>query len=423
MQWVGTFNRKSEKNWDFNLVLYFLNVFLVVYGYGLRGDDFQATKILRTILVVISLGSLLLTRDFYKYKFDSYKNRVLWVFIALNLIVVPFGVDVMRSFERIAAWLPFLIYTNFFVVYLFSNYPKQDALIKLLQIFSLAYFYPVAIMLLNGVSFQSENIYGQNIGAYKANVLGWACVVFLLSSFDVFNNTNTKKWLQYLFYILSAVTLWGIVLTGSRSSYLALAAASTVLVLRSKSISPIFKILILIIICGLAYYIFTSPDSVVNLRAKYAIIRQQRGEIRVQLASRAFTALWEYPGVMFTGFGFDNFRAGLAYYAGIKTDLASHNSYLEVLFSSGLLTFLFFILFFVINSLLKFIKFDSKEFIFLPAILVIPYFESNLNAGQFLFFPWMTFLFYYIHVGSLQVPITNTAEREQYEKAPNYINN
>jgi hypothetical protein len=37
--------------------------------------------------------------------------------------------------------------------------------------------------------------------------------------------------------------------------------------------------------------------------------------------------------------------------------------------------------------------------------MIIPFFESNLNAGQFLFFPWMTFLFYYLHVQSGQWPI------------------
>jgi O-antigen ligase len=404
MQWRNLF--RNRQHWDWHLVLYFLNVFSVVFGYSLRGDDFQAAKLFRTALVMFSMAGIVLAQGEITYIFDKKKNWVLYLFLFLNLVVLPFSVDVTRSFERILAWIPFLIYTNYFIVYLFAHYSKDDAKIKLLQIFSLSYFYPVLVMLLTGVAFQTENVYGQSIGSYKANVIGWGCTVFIVMGFDLFANRPMVKWARYLFFAVVFLALWAIVLTGSRSSFAALALSTLVLVLRSKQISIYLKVAATICILGFAYYIIASPDSVVNLRAQYADIRKQKGEVRFKLAEQAFGIFTTNPEVLFTGFGFDNFRAGLQYYAGIRTDLASHNSYLEILFSGGLFSFLFFVISFALNALIKYIRFDSRYFIFLPTLMVIPYFESNLNAGQFLFFPWMTFLFYYIHVSSLQFPVS-----------------
>ncbi len=410
MQWNNIFqDRTTSRRWDWHLVVFFLNVFLVVYGYSQREAAFQAIKAFRTVLVVGSLGGLFLD-DTTKFVFNKHKNWVLWTLVGLNLVVLPFSVDFFKSLGRLAAWLPFLIYTNYFIVYIFTQYTKDEAQIKLLQIFNLAYFYPVAVLFFYGVVFQTENIYGQNIGMYKANVLGWACGFFILTGFDLYANRPMPAWLRNAFFGVAGLTLWGIVLTGSRSTYLALGAAALVLALRSNRISTQLKIGITLCLLAFAYYIIVSPDSVINLRSQYAEIRQQKGEIRFELAQKAIQILWDYPSVFFTGFGFDNFRAGLATYGGIKTDLASHNSYLELLFGSGAFTFLFFIIFLVINALQKYVVFDSRRFVFMPMLFIVPYFESNLNAGQFLFFPWMTFLFYYVHATSSQWPVRSNAK-------------
>jgi O-antigen ligase len=411
MQWSGIFQDKAgRRRWDWHLLIFFLNVFLVVWGYSLRGPAFQAVKGFRSVLVFVSLIGLFFGQGSVKYVFSERKNWVLWIFVVLNLIVVPFSVDFFRSIERLLAWLPFIIYINYFIVYLFKQYSKDEARLKLLQIFNLSYFYPVAILFISGAIFQTQNIYGQNVSWYKTNVIGWACTVFVLTGFDIYNNQDdTQVWFKRLFLVVALLAVWGIVLTGSRSSYVSLAAASAVLVLRSNRISVQFKSVIMVFIFGFAYYIIASPDSVINLRSQYADIRQAKGEIRFELAQKAFEALLKHPGLIFTGFGFDNFRAGLSTYGGVETDLASHNSYLELLFSTGLFAFLFFVIVMAFNALVKYIKFDSQQFIFMPMLLIIPYFESNLNAGQFLFFPWMTFLFFYTHLTSPQRPLALTS--------------
>ncbi len=418
MQWSDIFrDSEGRRRWDWHIVIFFLNVFLVVVGYSLRGGAFQAIKALRTGLVLVSLLGLFVGQGQVKYIFNQQKNWVLWFFILLNVVVVPFSVNFFWSIERLVAWLPFVIYINYFVVYLFRQYPKDEAQIKLLQVFNTAYFYPVAIMFLYGVMFQTQNIYGQNIGMYKANVLGWGCTMFVLTGFDLYANRPEKKWIKQLFLVIAIISLWGIVLTGSRSSYVSLAAATMVLVLRSTQISITFKVLVGLFIMAFAFYIIKSPDSVINLRSQYADLRNTHGEVRFELADKAFQSLIKYPGLIFTGFGFDNFKAGLYVYGGVQTELASHNSYLELLFSAGIFTFLFFLIFMVFNAIIKYLKFDSQQFVYMPMILIIPYFESNLNAGQFLFFPWLTFLFYYVHVSSLQLPVaTNNIRKKSIVK-------
>ncbi len=408
MQWSDIFDNKTKsRRWDWQIVVFFLNVFLVVWGYSLRGIPFQAVKGFRSVLIFLSLTALFFGQGQARYVFSGRKNWVLWTFVVLNLAVVPFSVDFFRSTERLLAWLPFIIYINYFVVYLFRQYSKDEARFKLLQIYNLAYFYPVVILFISGAIFQTQNIYGQNVSLYKTNVIGWACTMFVLTGFDIYNNRDSRLWLKRLFLFVAVLTVWGVVLTGSRSSYISLAAAAAVLVLRSDRMSIQFKSVVMVFVLGFAYYIIASPDSVVNLRSQYADMRQAKGEIRFELAQKAFESLIKYPKLIFTGFGFDNFRTGLAEYGGVKTDLASHNSYLELLFSTGIFCFLFFVIILAFNALLKYIRFDSQQFVFMPMLLIIPYFESNLNAGQFLFFPWITFLFFYTHLTSPQRPLAN----------------
>ena len=408
MQWSGTFkSSENSSRWDWHLIAFFLNVVTVIIGYSLRDSSFQAIKVFRTGLVFVSLFALFFNQKHIKFNFDDNKNWVIWVFLLLNLVVMPFSVDFFWSIERLLSWIPFVVYVNYFIVYLFRQYSKDKAQIKLLQIFNIVYFYPVAVMFLTGVMFQTTNIYGQNISGFKANVLGWACTVFVLTGFDLYTNRNDSKLVKRLFLLLAVISLWGIVLTGSRSSYVSLAVATMVLVLRSQQISFSFKVIVGLCIFVFAYYIITSPDSVINLRSQYANIRQTKGEIRFELADKAFQTMLKYPTLIFTGFGFDNFKAGLSAYGGIKTDLASHNSYLELLFSSGLFTFLFFLIFFAANAILKYLRFDSSRFVYVPMLIIVPYFESNLNAGQFLFFPWMTVLFFYIHASSQQISVSD----------------
>jgi hypothetical protein len=70
---------------------------------------------------------------------------------------------------------------------------------------------------------------------------------------------------------------------------------------------------------------------------------------------------------------------------------------------------LFFLVAYVLPTLITFFVRHSNRFIFLPPLMLIPFFESNFNPGQFLFFPWFIIMMYYAFRGEKQVAISQPA--------------
>jgi O-antigen ligase len=378
---------------------------LVVLGYGLRDTAFQVVKLGRVGVVGIALAGLLVKPGGYRFVFGGVKSWVLWIFILLNLYVLAFSVNFLRSAGRIAAWLPFLVYINYFVVYLFRKYDKGAARAKLLQLFSLAYLYPMVVIFVLANPLANWNLYGQVIGGYFSNVLGWAAIASFVLAVDIANNLNPTK--QYRLFLLGIIgfSLLALLSTGSRSSYLCLAVSVLVLAVNSKRMGVLAKLLITIVVVGASYLMLADPNSALNSRIRKSEQQLNTGESRFEMAGIAFETMTSEPWLLMTGFGYDNFREGISHYSGIEVDLPSHNSYLELFITTGFFSFAFFLIFLVMNALLWYGLLDLRRFIFFPTFMIIPFFESNLNAGQFLFFPWMTFMFYYLHVRSWQKPI------------------
>jgi len=315
----------------------------------------------------------------------------------------------MYSLSRIIAWIPFLIYINYFIVYLFRKYDKETARLKLLQIFSFSYLYPVLGMYIFGNPLVQSDIYGEDVGGFKSNVLGWASIVLFITTLDVLSNTQPKTNHKRLLIAITGLSLLALSVTGSRSGYLSLAVTLVIIIANSKRIAFSSKIFMCIATVGLTYYMLNDPKSAINARIEKSEQQAKKGEVRLEMATLALRVLDDNPNLILTGFGYDNFRNGIKAYTGIELELPSHNSYLELLTTTGAISFLFFFFCFFLNAVVQYILYDIRKFIFLPTLLIIPFFESNLNSGQFLFFPWMTFLFFYIHFRSPQVPFTEPA--------------
>lgn len=394
---------------DIHLVLFTLNAFLVVLGYGLRGASFQLVKLGRTGLVVISLVWLFAKAGNYLYEFQGRKSWMLWFFILINLYALAFSVDFMYSLVRISAWFPFLIYINYFIVYLFRKYDKETARLKILQIFNFCYLYPVIGVYIFGNPLVQSDIYGADVGGFKSNVLGWASIVLFVTSIDIITNGQPKLIYKRIIIGVAVLGLLVLSITGSRSGYLSLAITLMIIIANSNRIAFSSKIFMCIATVGLTYYMLNDPKSAINARIEKSEMQAKKGEVRLEMATLALRVLDNNPNLILTGFGYDNFRNGIKAYTGIELELPSHNSYLELLTTTGAISFLFFFFCFFLNALVQYILYDIKKFVYLPTLLIIPFFESNLNSGQFLFFPWMTFLFFYIHCRSPQVPFTEPA--------------
>jgi O-antigen ligase len=347
-----------------------------------------------------------------KYYFSQSKNWVPGIFIAFNLSLIVFSVDFMKSAVRISAWLPFLLYINFFLIYLFRNYESQTVRLKLVYLFCLVYLFPLGIMFIYGNPLLMGNIYGGVIGGFKTNTLGWASIAFFVTAVDLLLNARPGLWSRR--FLIGALFFAVLVLssTGSRSSYLCLALSLVILVVNSRKMSLIAKVVTAILITAATSYQLGDPASALNKRIEKSENQLEKGEYRFQMADVAMDTMFENPELLLTGFGFDNSREGIAQYTGITFALPTHNSYLELFITTGLFSFAFFLIFLVLNAIIKYILYDIRRYIFLPTFMIIPFFESNLNAGQFLFFPWMTFMFYYVHSGSRQIPIPRNPEMD-----------
>lgn len=328
---------------DIHLILFTLNVFLVVFGYSLRGSAFQAVKLGRTGLVVISLVWLFAKAGNYVYAFRGSKSWMLWFFVVVNLYALAFSVDFIYSLSRIATWIPFLIYINYFIVYLFRKYDKETARLKLLQLFSFSYLYPVIGVYIFGNPLVQSDIYGEDVGGFKSNVLGWASIVLFVTTLDIISNTPQPK-LTYKRLLIAITVLALIVLsiTGSRSGYLSLAITLVIIIANSKRIAFSSKIFMCIATAGLTYYMLNDPKSAINARIEKSEQQAKKGESRFQMAGLALRVLDQNPNLILTGFGYDNFRNGIKAYTGIELELPSHNSYLELLTTTGAISFLFF---------------------------------------------------------------------------------
>ncbi len=396
---------------DGHLVLFFLNVFLVVLGYSLRGSSFQLLKLFRVALVVLSLIGLFTTPGAYRYVFPGKQTWRLWLFILLNLYVLAFSFNFMQSVNRIIAWIPFLIYINYFVVNLFRKYTLEGVRFKLLQIFNVCYIYPIAVVLSFGNPFQNNNIYGEDVGGFKSNVIGWAGTIFFITALDILSNQKLSVFTRRVFIVGIFFTLIIVATSGSRSCYASIALTLLILVFQNQRMRITSKFMIAILITGMSYYVLQDQSSAVNKRIQKSETQLKGGEAREELFKAAVDVLADHPELILTGFGYDMSAEGIRSYKKIDNELRLHNSYLEVLVSTGALTFLFFMIFYVLNAVVTYIRMDMRKYVFLPTLILIPTFESNLNAGQFLFFPWITFFFFYIHCRSPQRIISASSEQ------------
>ena len=111
-----------------------------------------------------------------------------------------------------------------------------------------------------------------------------------------------------------------------------------------------------------------------------------------------------HKSLWFTGIGFYQLgdlleSKGVLSIGDFKASGNIHNSYLQFLFENGIFTFSAFMFLFIIPSIYNFIRSNKIFYVFIPAI-IIPYFENNLNVGQFLFFPFVL-CFIYLSISKL----------------------
>jgi hypothetical protein len=101
----------QKKKTDYHVVLFFINVALVVIGYGLANPTGFASVLpmmmLRILVLGVSLVYLFNSKKNYIYLFKGSSSWVMWVFFALNIYVLPFSVNLTYSVNKFVNIVPY----------------------------------------------------------------------------------------------------------------------------------------------------------------------------------------------------------------------------------------------------------------------------------------------------------------------------
>ncbi len=377
--------------------LFFVNAFLVILGYAVNtftGLAFVSqSKQLRVGILLFSLLLLIYsiyTKGSFGRRNTGFNYRSYFFLIYLMFLGVVISENVVGSMNRVITFFIPLIYLILFFQWALSYSSKEILQRRISRFFQLIYLFPILVFLFYERSFSVTNVYGENT-AFVSNHYGWASTIFILTSFDTISNKKTRRLELLITYTLLVVAIYLLLISGSRSSWLSILFTLPILLFRWGVFSLWAKsVFILIIFSGLLY-LLKDQGSAINqrvLRTEYQLEHGQKASVRLAWANEALEKFNEKPLLWLTGLGlFD--------YTGILIRSGYHNSYLEILFGCGIITFSFFVYIITIRPSFFYFHFYSKRYVTFFPLIVIPFFESNLTGGQFLFFPWFCYMLLY----------------------------
>lgn len=383
---------------DVHLVLFGLNLVLVPLGYyfTITYNALALIKAARIVLMGASLLWLMVQWRKSRYPIRGRRHAILGAFMLANLAVMPFSVLPDLSLERFLTVAPFWIYTDVFAAYLRGRYGPQDGLRRLMWALLLVYLFPVLVFYASGNPFAKLSIYGDDSRGFVSNQFGWATALALGCLVDVWKYLGTGWWKRPLWFAVAGGCLWLLLISGSRSGYLSLGAVLLVLFLAGRNIGLLPRLGIVLGAVLAVLYLVDNTESAVNQRLRKSESQLETVEPRLLSARQAFHALDTHEERYITGVGFDLYGEAIWRITNVYPRKA-HNSYLELFVNCGAIVSLIFLLGLVVPALFRYLRYDAGDFAFVPPILIIPYFENNLGAGQFLFYPWMFLFFWYLH--------------------------
>lgn len=385
---------------------------LVLIGYGL------ATIVGSGINVIFQpIKSLFLLYSMFQllgyYQNDLILKRT-YVFSVLVLLTIPFSVVPLESFKRALTMLLPMIYVAVCCRALFLIYAWDDILIAILKSLRWIYLIPLISFVLFGGNLGETNIYGETIGAFVSNHYGWGSFVYITAHGILIQVKQSK--LISIWTLLAGLYFVLLLISGSRSGVLSLSIAFFMWFFSFKG-NVIFKFFITLSLVWAILSLLNSPSALSERLTKTqmqyegisendendyysatALVTDTRSTARA-VGNMTFK---NNPHLYLTGMGIFQFREALDVYAPWANPMyyssGVHSSYGELYFGCGLLVFGFFFWNFVLIPFWIYFKYLRTVLLsFVGVVIVIPFFESNLTGGQFLFFPWFIFVFFLLY--------------------------
>jgi len=380
---------------DPDFILLNINALLVIVGYGLAvytlEASLEAMKIIKSFSLAVSSIVLLRNIRLSKTPIPSPSIIYILVFSFWVFLMSLFAENIAYSISKSMNFLFPFIYVYIALHNLLNKYAPLELLKAFIKSMNTIYMVPVLSYLFTGTGFGTTNIYGygtQEGQIFISNQYGWASTIFLITAADMWTNSKLSRSRKGLLIITSILALYLVLISGNRASWLSLIIALIIFILRLKNVRADFKILTAALPIVAFIWFYQLPQSSLKNRLTDTEAQLEHGEARFNTAQLAFETFNDNKILWLTGAGMFNYDEiihgeGLGDY---------HNSYLEVLFGGGIILFLLFINFMVIRPIYYYTVFYSKYFLILPPFFVIPFLESNLTGGQFLFFPWFIFM-------------------------------
>ena len=331
-----------------------------------------------------------------------YTNRIInpggifdsgFVPIIFGILILYVSIDTgtnAKGYFRVLTFFVPLIYVYLSLSYLVLKFGISVLLTGLHWGLLLIYSIPLLIYVFSGGKITATNIYGPggDEQAFSSNNYGWSATMYILSYLFVWKDVHLKKYWRIFFGLLLLIAIILFFTSANRTSWLSMGVAMIPFFFTYKEMKLTYKIAGLLVVLGFVAYLLADPNSSLNYASNKTTDQEQKGEARFETAQ-----------VMVNQFNADETRwitgIGMFNYDLLKNkDVLNgyHNSYYEVLFGAGVLLFLVFLSFMVFRPLVRFIRYYSKYTLLLPPLMIIPFFESNITGGQFLFFPWFTFM-------------------------------
>jgi hypothetical protein len=375
--------------------LLFFNMFLVVFGYGLAvltgGASVGPMAIFK--LLVIAISYFLTIKHKGKAKLSSvYESGRTPIFFGIFVLLSVFWSNSFgRSLQNaIVLVFPMIyIYTSVFIIV--RSYGMRKTLYLFHKMLIWTFCIPLVAYILTTPSLGDSNIYGYEEGqAFVSNHYGWASAILILALLGIYNRIRKNTLYTFIGIIAMLLSFYLILISASRSSMVSLALGLGIFIVSYRGAGKLLKISMVVVGILAISYLLTDPESGLNLALERTETQQGDGERRWWSTDVMLDLFEQNPQLWLTGVGFFDHTELIE--SGVRLK-GYHNSYWEVLFGLGAPLFLVFSSFMILRPIKNYIKYFSRWILLLPPFLLIPFFESNITGGQFLFFPWFTFMF------------------------------
>lgn len=363
---------------------------LLAYSYNSINNQISSNvTFAKQLFILISILHIL----FYRIPLNRLKNLCLYMPAAMIGIAL-LNISFLDTFSRTFTFLVPYFYIYLALNHLLARFRFETILVSVICSINIIYFYPVLIYFLFDSGFGRTNIYGiREDSFFYSNHYGWSGTLFICSLPVAIQHIGKNRLFRYLLLIGLIQAIYLVIISANRSSLASCAVGLLFFILANRDRSWLqrkeIRFLPLILLIPIVFFLQIKDEkgsaiSFLKAKNEKQFETKQIPESRIIVTNYAFRRFTDEPLLWLTGVGI--FNHGLI--RGVSNLEGYHNSYWEVLFGCGVPVFILFCILMVFNPLKLLIRRLGGNYILIIPLIIIPFFESNITGGQFVFFPW-----------------------------------